>query len=322
MSIINTMVAKTYSVLCNLSPYIEVKLRQLYWRNISKTASLKKEFKEMPSTEKVEFKAILKFLSDNGIGKGSLIVVHSSYKALKGTGLSPEQINQALIDYVSKEGTVAMPVIREYKEEGSLTEYFTKNMDEVICTYDVEHSHVTTGILPYCLMRRGDSFTSRFPLNPMTAVGQDAEQMMIHNLEGNTPSPHGVNSAWKYCYDHYAMVVGLGIDQTHYLTIEHVAQESFENWPIQDWFRKRLFRIIDKDFQTSITVSERKPKWGAKYRAETKLKKDLLKHNILKIEHINGVEVSITDSRKLIDFLRANKKKGYPYYVPNKYIIK
>jgi aminoglycoside 3-N-acetyltransferase len=156
---------------------------------------------------------------------------------------------------------------------------------------------------------------SRFPVNPVVAVGRDAKKMTESNLEGETLLAHGPNSSWKYCADNNAIVVGLGVDMPHYLTITHVNEECTEYWPIKNWYRKRKFEISDKDFRTDLEVLERRPVWGAIYLAEKKYRKDLLRNNILKNETVDGLTISTLESKKLISFLQNHPKKGYPYYV-------
>lgn len=319
MKIVKRVIKYSYCVLCNLSPRVEVSLRKLYWNNIHRTKSYApNNVPQKINDTKVDFEKILDLLKNDGIKKDDFLIIHSSYDALERTELSPEEINQKLIDFVGIEGTIAMPIIRKYKEEGSVTEYLKKNLDDIVCTYNVQRSKITSGFLPYTLMARKDSHVSRFPLNPMVAVGKYAKAMMEHNLDGEYPSPHGENSAWKYCYDKDAIVIGLGINQIHYLTIMHVSEEAFKDWPIKNWYRKRTFNIVDREFKTQIQVSERDPKWGTIYLAEHKFKKDLIKNKILRIQFVDGVEVSIVSSKKLIEFLRNNKHIGYPYYVPKK----
>ena len=306
-----------YDFLAGLSPYIEVKLRQLYWENSSKLKKNKplKNIK-LKNDTKIDFSEIINYLKKSGVKDGSLLIVHSAYDVLENTGLSADEIVNELIKLVGHNGTLAMPVIRHFKGEPKYDEILTANIEDTLFEYNVEKSVVITGFLPYSLMKCKNSFTSRFPLNPMTAVGLLAEEMMRKNLDGDFPTPHGINSSWNFCLNNNAIVLGLGIDLVHYLTILHVAEEAFDDWPIskEDWYRKRKFKIIDGDDSIEKNVYERKPKWGMLNLAETKLKKDIFKNKLLKFIEIDGVHVSLVNSKEYISFLRKNNKKGYPYY--------
>ena len=248
------------------------------------------------------------------------MIVHSSFELLSRFKLNPDEINQKLYNLVGEEGTLVMPAIRRFKEEGSVKESLKKNLDNITCTYNVQKSFIVSGLLPYYLTKNPNSFISRFPLNPVVALGAKAEMMTNSNLNGNFPTPHGPNSAWKYCYDNNAIIVGLGVEMPHFLTIIHVNEECDKDWPIKDWYQKRKFIIEDKDFKSELEIFERKPKWGRLYYAERKLRKDLIKSGILVIENIAGIEISVINSKLLIAFLKSNKRKGYPYYVEKKHL--
>ena len=312
-----------YNILVGISPTIEVFFRKLYWTNISKTSRFRpKSRSPQNSLNSINFDIIIDNLRNRGIIKGSTIIVHSSYDLLESSGLSPEEINSKLLELIGTEGTLVMPVIRKYKEEGRLEDYLTKNIDNIVCTYNVQKSKVISGLLPYILMQRPDSFVSRFPLNPIVAVGKHAKNMIEHNLEGDAPTAHGPNSSWKFCLDKKAVVIGLGVEMPHYLTITHVNEECSKNWPIKNWYRKRTFDIIDRDFKIRKEVLERRPVWGTIYFAEKKYRKDLLNNNILKIENVEGLNISIIESDRLTNFLKVHKHKGYPYYVESKWLNK
>jgi aminoglycoside 3-N-acetyltransferase len=312
-----------YNKFVCISPYIEVLLRQLYWKNVDRLSRFKPRYdnKQEKTSEIFSFSKIIDILKENGVGDGVLLIVHSSYDALKGAGLSPEEMIDALLELIGNNGTLAMPVIRRYKEQYRKgKQYLSYNMDNVICTYNVQKTPVITGYLPYYLMRHPKSVTSRHPLNSMTALGSLAKPMMERNLYGDMPSPHGPYSSWKFCLDHNAIVVGLGIDLMHYLTITHVTEEAFSDWPIKDWYRERKFKIMDKDFVTDIVVKERQPKWGTLYYADRNLKKKLLKEKMLHIEKIGNIEISLINSQEYISYLRTINKDGFPYIVPRKYL--
>ena len=111
--------AKIYDTIASISPFCEITLRNIYWKNVGKLnkynpnkASGKKEEKPHVDFEKVE-----DWLKAQGVGEGSLLIVHSSYEGLDCTGLTPEQIVERLLAIVGSTGTLCMPVIRRFKEE-------------------------------------------------------------------------------------------------------------------------------------------------------------------------------------------------------------
>lgn len=319
--IVKTLIAFLYKRIVLLSPYIEIRIRQFYWKYVKQLRKYKPYGHKGVSNkyiQKIDFGTIIGYLKENGIGEGSLLVVHSSYDVLECTGLSPDEIINKLLELVGQTGTLAMPVIRKYKGEPKTEDILSFNTDDLVCIYNVKKTVVTSGILPYLMMQRNDSIISHHPLNPMVAIGPLAEDMMKNNLYGDNPSPHGQNSSWKFCLDHDAFVIGLGVDLEHYNTISHVAEEAFDDWKWSndDWFRLRKFDIIDENKNTRrIIVSERKPQWGMLHYAEIRVNRDLNKASIIKRFKIkDDIIICIEKSQELISFLRSKNKNGYPYF--------
>ena len=308
-----------YKRIALTSPHIEVMLRQLYWNNAAKLKGAAKESHEKSETtqEHVDFQLILDWLRANGVGEGSLLVVHSSYEALEATGLEPDAIVEGLLNLVGKTGTLAMPAIRKFKGEPSYAERTGFEKLDIVCKYNPRKTKVSSGVLPYYMVLRDDSEVSRFPLNPMVAIGPLAKEMMEHNIDDEWSTPHGPKSAWKYCYDHHAIVVGLGASLEHYNTITHVAEEAFGDWYWSDdvWYCERTFDIVDGDFQKQIHIRERKPYIGKMHFAEKNLYRDLIKDGIVKEDLVGGViPVYIETAQGYINYLRSKNKKGYPYF--------
>lgn len=314
MGIIGTI----YNSIVNLSPTSEVLMRMLYWKNVEKLHhfSINKS-NRIERTEPVKFKEVLDFLKECGIGKGSLIVLHSSFDNLKPIDVGRDELIEQLLGLIGENGTLAAPVIRRYKEcdKLSLTDLLNDKESEIKCTYDVQRSKITSGVLAFTLMHHEGSVTSRHPLNPLTAVGPLAEDMMEHNLDGEAPSPHGPNSCWKFCADHDAYIVHLGVNFGHHMTMQHVVAECNPDWNMNNWYHKRQFTIKEGDFSIEKTVSERRLKWTM-YIPEINNRKDMVKDGVAKVTDIKGFPVSVVKAQDLIDYYKSKRKGNYPYLFP------
>lgn len=307
-----------YKKIALLSPRIEVLLRQIYWKNFGKLKKVAKTSRDKPTIEhkRVDFQGVIDWLRSNGVGEGSLLIVHSSYEALEVTGIEPDAIVGRLLELVGKTGTLAMPAIRKFKGDPGIPAR-TGFETIPVCKYNTRKTKVSSGVLPYYMVLREDSEVSRFPLNPLVAIGPLAKEMMEHNIDGESLKPHGPNSAWKYCYDHNAIVVGLGASLEHYNTITHVAEEAFGDWNWSDdfWYCERTFDVVDGDFEKRIKVLERKPYIGKMHFAEKNLYRDLTKNGIVKEDIIEGaIPVYIETAQGYINYLRSKNKNGYPYF--------
>lgn len=310
-----------------LSPHIELIIRRIYWNRLfhaflSKNTFNKYKMRKSHEINKFDFSKIIKYLTELGIKEGDIVIVHSSYFSLSVCGLNPNQIINSLISLVGANGTIVMPVFRIYPEETIENTFLHADITNILFQYDVKKSKVWTGMLPYFLMKKVGSVTSRFPLNTLTAFGPEAKKMFKTELDDEFPTPNGMKSAWNYCADRDAWVISLGTDLTHSLTMIHTAEEiDLEKWPIKNWFRKKNFIIKDEDFEIEKTVLERHPKWGMLNYAERTLCKDLIKNNILTSVDIEGVLIETLKSKSLLNYLNIRNKevKGYPYYWVRQY---
>ena len=116
------MIGTLYKKIALNSPWTEIQLRKLYWNNVGllKRFSTNKT-NRVHRAEFVDFEDIVSFLVSCGIGKGDIVVMHSSYGNLKPTSLDNQGIIKRLLELVGEEGTLAAPVIRRFEEEASLT---------------------------------------------------------------------------------------------------------------------------------------------------------------------------------------------------------
>ncbi len=316
--------SKLYHSVVLWSPRLEVAIRCFYWQNIK----ILKKFRSTSSlgvkvnkANKADFTIILDYLRENGVKKDDIMVIHSSFDSLKGTGLSAEEVLNKLYSLVDGGGTLAMPAIREYEEEMSHGDYLENYMLDVeqnyTTVYNLYSTPVTSGLLPFTLMRFDGAEISKHPLNPIVAIGEHAESMMAHNIDGELPTAHGPNSSWAYCAKHNAWNIGIGVDIKEYLTVFHVAQEV-DDWPVKDWYFERDFIIKKGKKETPLRIRERRHLW-TKYIAETNFYNDLVNSGVLKTAIIEGIPIYMTKSKDLFNFIDNQKNPTYPYFIPKKY---
>jgi aminoglycoside 3-N-acetyltransferase len=296
--------------LFSVFPFLEILVRLIYWKYIYifKFISISFKFTSInkyknANKKKLEFLNILRFLKDYGISQGDTLLVHSSYDSIKHSRKLPKEIINDLFDLVGPYGNLVMPANRVF------------DYNQQIIEFDVNRTRVWSGALPFAMLLRKDSAKSRFPINSVVAIGRDAKDMVSNNIEEDFLTPCGLNSVWYQCYLKDAYILGLGIDLTHSLTMTHVAEDAWESeWPIAGWYEIKQYQIIDNDFKRLVSIRQRRDKWGKYYFAERKLAKDLSKANILKTFKVDGVDIQLIKSRKLIDFLRSRNQNGYPFY--------
>ena len=305
------------------SSLAEIIVKNIYWRSpllISlrkRIASLKTKQKTV-SVQPLEFDDVITALQKEGVVAGGILVVHSSFRALKGSGLTPDQIIDKLKGLVGESGTLAMPAIAVYPDEPQGTRKLDDSSYLQALEYDKDSENIGTGLLPKFLMRREGSIRSPHPLNSMVAWGPHAKEMMSQNLKHALPTPCGVGSSWHYCYSHNATIVALGTDMAHRLTMIHVAEDAFEEeWPVGKWYRTRNYKLVGDGETKIVGVRERKHKWSICY-AERSFSADLFRLGVARHVNVSGVKVALCKSQNLIEYLRAKRPTPYPYRISSK----
>lgn len=310
-------IASIYQKIVLISPHVEVILRKFYWKFVDifvrfRPVSNKAEVGIM--SDKVDFDKISQLIAKKIAGEFPIIIIHSSYKALKSTNLSPVEIISNIRKTVGENVTIVMPVIRAFEEKGELKDYLKRDLSSVVCEYDKYATPVSSGVLPKVMMTLPDAYISDCPLNPVVAIGPHAEKMMKNNVHSGKIYPHGKESAWYYCLINKALVVGIGVRLHHNLTIRRVFEE-LGDWPVENWFRVRQFCIKSRNnVENVVSVLERRPQYTV-FLAEENMRKKLLENNILEVYDIDGVDVSFVDSETLFKYMKLQKNKNWPYYI-------
>jgi len=301
----------------SLSPHVEMIGRRVYWKHVSLLRKLSGKARKKKNGEntRLDFSKIEEFLKYQGVGEGDLLLVHSAAGPLTSPEFGPSDILNRLIALVGNSGTLAMPAMPRFRNSVGAKNYLTAGCAEEVYIYDVNSTHISTGVLPQLLLKTPGSVRSRHPINSMVALGPLAKELMKNNLVGESSLPCGTESSWKKCVDNGAYILGIGTDLTHSLTMIHVAEDSWaDTWPVRNWYLKKNYIVRDGDKSEEYSLRERKTKWGALHFAERTLCRDLIESGMLRSTIIDGVIVEIIESRKLIGFLRDRNGGGYPYY--------
>lgn len=300
-----------------LSPNIEVLFRKLYWKNVKRLMRFRPVSNKAEAgieSKEVNFDKVCQLIAKKVMNTGQIVIVHSSYKALKSTKLSPTSIILKIQQAIGESSTLVMPVIRTFKEEGELSNYLISDLSSIVCEYDKFNTPVSSGVLPTVMMTLPGAYISDCPLNPIVAIGPHAPKMIQKNIHDGEVFPHGKNSAWYYCLAHKALVIGIGVRLHHNLTIRRVFEE-LGDWPIKSWFRVRHFLIKRGEFAgKEICVYERKPEFTV-FLAEENMGRELLKNKILEKYDIDGVNISFVQSENLYKYMKSKKNKKWPYYM-------
>ena len=307
-------------------PLLEVLAKNIYWRTpeqFMKVATrLRRHFSlaREQSADPIDFPAILDALRRAGVKPGGILVLHTSmdlFVRLGKQGIKASDMLAGFRALLGSDGTLAVPAFPLIKGDPTGRERMNDaHVSRLRLTYDVRRSPSWTSALPREMQRLAGARRSRHPLNPLAAIGPHADAMMAGDLQGDAPSPCGPSSPWMFCYQHDAQIVALDVDFTHSLTMIHLAEDGFpDEWPVQNWYRFRSYRVVDGDWTSDITVRERRPYWS-NFFTEHRLKRDLIRDGIAREHAIGGTFFTVCKSRALVDYLRSRNHLGWPYLIP------
>jgi len=304
-----------------LNPWIEVAIRTAYWRIPAVHALLSKIQNRGNGAVEVEtvpdaLSRIMEAIEAFGVARGDILIVHSDLNLLRRLGLRPGEVNAALLELLGPNGTLVMPAYPLFGHEPEGRDRLTADVSTQVTRYDPKRTPIWTGLLPHALMRTPGARRSALPINSLVALGRHADSMFATELEGERPLPCGRQSAWFYCLEHGAKILGLGLDLPHSLTMNHVAEDSYaELWPVLGWYRDRRFEIVMPDgAMLEKRIGERHPRWAMNY-AERTLAADLRRANILRETDVEGIHMEFLHAREHIAFLNARKRSHYPYFI-------
>ena len=307
------------------TPLVEVFVRTIYYANIKYLKNIvpiyrvnpylnlkKKKNKKVSNKKKIDFQKILNFVSKKLLKKGDLVILISSYKNLKSTGYSPQQIIDSLKKIIGNKGTLAMSARPDFKID--LENYITKKKDRKIYFYDVKKTKCNTGIIPQTMLMMKNSVRSRNPINSMVAIGPLANKIMNKNLINNETLPHGRNSSWYKCVLNNAKILAIGVDLVQGATITKTVEDVYcDVWPVKNWYSKKKYFIKDGKFKKKFILKERSPKWSLHY-AERTMCKDFIKSGILSSYNFDGLSIEFAESKKIFSYLKNRKNRSYPYF--------
>lgn len=143
-------------------------------------------------------KQIIEDLRNLGVEKDDIIVVHSSYNALRGDDTidgGPEAVIDALKETVS-EGTLIIPT------------FSYRSVDKDQPVFDVLNTPVCIGILPETMRLSKDVTRSVHPTHSLAVWGKDAKEFTEQHYKDHTPV--GVNSPLSEAYRRGGKIVMLG----------------------------------------------------------------------------------------------------------------
>ena len=124
---------------------------------------------------------IIRDLQNLGIKRGDVLLVHSSFKSIGTSALSPDHIIECLIECIGETGTLLMPALSLRKQ--------TENI------HDTNHTPSNVGIIPERFRVAFHAMRSLHPTHSVCALGRHASELLFHHHLDRTPC--GVHSPFR-----------------------------------------------------------------------------------------------------------------------------
>lgn len=250
---------------------------------------------------KGDLKAGLKQL---GLKKGDNIGVHSALSSFGYVDGGADTVIDALLEVVSKEGTIVMPthsanlekVERSPEEIAAGVSWLYK-----ILPYDPHKTPCTTGTIPETFRKRKDVLRSLHHVHSIAATGPKTKAIV---KAGNK----NVLDAWKQLLENNGYILLLGVDLGT-CTAMHLAEErvTFPNHILEKITPPKWF--VEK-------YPEDQWEWDVgPYPVFAKMKHPCLKHKIMKTATVGEATLTLVKLKELIDLYEKHLKEDpAPFY--------
>lgn len=254
---------------------------------------------------------LLDYIKSVGFSQGDIVIVHSSMEGLRACGIGPMEIIEALRETIGEEGTIAVPAFAVANRKYSNGK---KNK------YDPKKSLCWTGMLPNAFLRCPGVIRSEFPYNSLAAIGPHAASMMEDNLKSDLP--HGRFSSWKYCVDHDAKILYLGVAAADCNTVLHVVEDLMDGeWPIDNWYEEQTYYIKTENGEEEKTIRVCSSFW-TRFNVCHHYNAKLCKLGLMEeIETAQGLRLGCTKSSKaVVDYMMSEAKRSrIRYLIPRRF---
>jgi aminoglycoside N3'-acetyltransferase len=221
-----------------------------------------------------------------------------------------EMLLRWIKEVVGPRVTLVMPTYPFYLGKSS-----EKNCPDQIRRYDPLRTVTKSGLLPELFRRSTGALRSSFPLQSLTAIGPLADFIIRPEKIVNEQPPHGVDSPHYRVCERNALIVGLGLKLTKFLTAIHVSEDlRFDFFKSRNFYRRRNFLVnIDRVYE--VTMWERRPELVRVICCE-QVARDLRQGNAL-CESADGESFDRCRAGDMLEIMKGNcNGLTYPYLWP------
>ena len=180
-----------------------------------------------------------------GLGRGDVVLVHSSFDAFAGFSGKPTDVIDALQKAIGPEGTLLMPTL---PFTGTAVEYVRQSP-----IFDVVRTPSRMGLITELFRRSPEVVRSVHPTHPVAVWGKDAASIVDGHHRADTPC--GKGTPFASLLDRGGKILLLGTDIAS-LTFYHMIEEVVESRLPSSPFTKQRFVLTSKQKDGSLVSTE------------------------------------------------------------------
>jgi len=246
-----------------------------------------------------------------GVTQGMNLILHSSLGSLGYVVNGANDVIEALLEIIGRNGTLLMPSHSGDKTDPadwknpSVPKKWVKKIRRHMLPFDTKATPIRNrGIIPEVFLLYPGVYRSNHPIASLAAKGKMAKRFTethpLHQSEGiNSP----IGSLYKH--DGYALLLGVDLSSN---TSFHLAEYLADVPYLSNSGVKVL--VVKKKNNVFVKLK----KYPTSSRDFINIERDLLKHKLMKIHKINGTTIRFMKLKPAIDFV-VNQLAGNPYYL-------
>ena len=261
--------------------------------------------------------ALAGFVKDLGAKPSEVLLVHSGNTVCAALGLTPAQTIDHLRALCGPAGTLVMPTTPSLKGDPAGRDRYRDEAYRHIPVFDLKRSPPSTGILPRQLIVTNGAKRGCNPLNNLTALGLNADEMFRSELQIQGAAPCGQGSPWETLERLDPLIVAVNCGFAHSVTMIHRIEECDpDDWIIPEdrWYRRRSVRVKDGESEQLLELRERRAYWGCFF-TERALEDRLMSDGIIHRFVGHGLELAGCRTSSMLNWARA-QRRGFPYLIP------
>ena len=258
-----------------------------------------RHLKNSASKKKITKQYLKDVFLQAGLKKNDIVLVHSSLGRIGNVEKGPDDVIDALLEIIGKDGLLVMPGFSEPS--------YDKNLKMHV--FDLQNTPTYTGIIPETFRKRKNVVRSISPTHSLCALGKRAKEF-IKDHE-NCDNPFAMNGPFGKLYEWNAKMLLIGVDHLANSSLHIV--EDMPDFPVKV-FTDKFKALIIGSRSKNIIEARKHTKHSRKIRDPNIMENYCLQYKVMKILKIGNTELRVIKINPFVDMMKKLYKKGITIY--------